>query len=328
MGHLSRRGLLATSLAAAALPARATDPAPVFAKGLRFPEGPIALADGSVIVSEIAAGRIVRLRPDGTRTTIAAPGGGPNGNAIGPDGALYSCNNGGFTWSERDGLLLPGHRATDYAGGHVDRIDLATGKVTVLYRGVGSHTLSAPNDIVFDRTGGFWFTDHGAATERTRDNGGLYYATADGSLIKEVVYPLLGPNGVALSPDGRTVYVCLTYERLVLAFDIIGPGAVAPGPGLLPGRPVIALPANTLLDSMKVEADGTLCVTTLLTDAGVLRCTPEGRRLGLVSCPDLLTTNIAFGGPDRRTAFVTQSTTGQVLKMPWPGAGLAPAYPG
>src|SRR3546814_21083857 len=74
------------------------------ATSLRFPEGPVAMPDGSVIVVEIAAGRITRVRPDGTKETVAEPGGGPNGLAIGPDGKRYCCNNGGFGWVEADGL--------------------------------------------------------------------------------------------------------------------------------------------------------------------------------------------------------------------------------
>ena len=78
------------------------------ATGLRFPEGPVAMPDGSVILVEIEAGRITRVHPDGTKTTVAQPGGGPNGLALGPDGKLYCCNNGGFHYVETpSGLLVP-----------------------------------------------------------------------------------------------------------------------------------------------------------------------------------------------------------------------------
>ena len=72
----------------------------IVAEGLRFPEGPVAMPDGSVIVVEIAAGRITRVAPDGSTTTLAETGGGPNGLAIGPGGKLYCCNNGGFNYVE------------------------------------------------------------------------------------------------------------------------------------------------------------------------------------------------------------------------------------
>ena len=77
--------------------------------GLRFPEGPVVMADGSVIVVEIQSGDITRVLPDGKKQRVAHVGGGPNGAAIGPDGALYICNNGGFAWAEVQGVLLPGH---------------------------------------------------------------------------------------------------------------------------------------------------------------------------------------------------------------------------
>jgi len=132
----------------------------IVAEGLGFPEGPVWMADGSVIVVEIKAGRVTRIRPDGRTETIATPGGGPNGLAIGPDGALYLCNNGGFAWSGDDGrgggLMLPGNAAADYAGGRIERIDIASGRVERLYDACDGVPLSGPNDIVFDAAGGMW----------------------------------------------------------------------------------------------------------------------------------------------------------------------------
>src|SRR5271166_5681857 len=96
------------------------------AAGLKFPEGPIAMADGSVILVEIQRGTLSRITPDGTVSVVAALGGGPNGAAIGPDGAVYVCNNGGFEWHEAGGLTIPGHSPADYAGGSIQRVDLAT----------------------------------------------------------------------------------------------------------------------------------------------------------------------------------------------------------
>ncbi|MBY0520399.1 MAG: SMP-30/gluconolactonase/LRE family protein, partial [Sphingomonas sp.] len=163
----------------------------VFAQGLRFPEGPVAMPDGSVILVEIAAGRITRCHPDGSRTTVAEPGGGPNGLAIGPDGKLYCCNNGGFNYvTHPSGLLIPHGQADDYSGGRIERIDIETGEVEVLYRdGDFGCILRGPNDIVFDQHGGFWFTDHGKTRPRERDVTGIFYAKADGSHLEEVVFP-------------------------------------------------------------------------------------------------------------------------------------------
>ena len=132
----------------------------LIADGLRFPEGPVVMDDGSVIVTEIAPGRITRCWPGGRKEVIATPGGGPNGLAIGPDGKLYCCNNGGFNYVESNGYLAPHGIADDYSGGRIERIDIATGAVEVLYQ-TGDHgvVLRGPNDIVFDGEGGFWLAN-------------------------------------------------------------------------------------------------------------------------------------------------------------------------
>ena len=90
------------------------------ADGLRFPEGPVVMPDGSVILTEIEQGRITRVHPDGAKQSVATTGGGPNGLAIGPDGKLYCCNNGGFEYAEANGYLAPHGIAADYSGGRID----------------------------------------------------------------------------------------------------------------------------------------------------------------------------------------------------------------
>ena len=153
------------------------------AEGIEFPEGPIAMPDGSVVLVEIAAGALTRVAPDGSKTVIARPGGGPNGAAIGPDGKCYVVNNGGFAWHRENGRIRPVMQPPDYSGGRVERIDLETGAVEVLYRACGEVPLKGPNDIVFDNAGGFYFTDLGKVRAREMDRGAVYYAKADGSLL-------------------------------------------------------------------------------------------------------------------------------------------------
>ena len=202
--------------------------------GLRFPEGPIAMPDGSVILVEMFGPRITRVHPDGTKETVAEIVGGPNGAAIGPDGALYLCNNGGcFTPVDLGDLMLPGPFDPErYIGGRIQRVDLATGEVTDLYTECDGRPLRAPNDLVFDAHGGFWFTDHGIRDHhaRTSDLTGIYYAKADGSRISEQVFPVEAPNGIGLSPDGTTVYWAETTTGRVLRRTISEPGvAMRPG---------------------------------------------------------------------------------------------------
>ena len=161
------------------------------ATGLRFPEGPVALADGSVLVVEIEAARLTRIGPDGSKTTVSQHTGGPNGAAMGPDGKVYVCNNGGFNWHEVPNVgLIPTGQANDYSGGRIERVDLATGAIETLYTACAGFPLKGPNDIVFDAHGGFYFTDLGKSRPREIDRGAVYYAKADGSSIKPVAFPI------------------------------------------------------------------------------------------------------------------------------------------
>jgi gluconolactonase len=295
----------------------------VLAEGLRFPEGPVAMADGSVLLVEIERGAVARIDGAGTHSTVARPGGGPNGLALGPDGAFYVCNNGGFAWDDMPGRLRPLGPAPSYQGGWVERIDPATGAITILYAQCGGQPLTGPNDLVFDAHGGFYFTDYGKVHPRQRDLGGLYYALPDGTRCVEVAFPLLAPNGVGLSPDGSVVYVAETDTCRLWAFDIEAPGQAKKDPWPSPhgGRLVAGLGGYQRFDSLAVAASGNICVATLVTGA-VSVIAPDGRLLGQAKFPDAGTTNLCFGGPDLRTAFVTQSYTGKLVAVPWPEPGL------
>jgi gluconolactonase len=291
--------------------------------GLQFPEGPIAMADGSVVLVEIKRGTLSRVAPDGTITVVADCRGGPNGAAIGPDGACYVCNNGGFEWHDMGGLTIPGNQPTDYIGGRIQRVDLKTGAVRDLYTSCDGHALRGPNDIVFDRDGGFWFTDHGKVRDRDRDRTGLYYATPDGSRITEAVFPLDAPNGVGLSPEGDRLYVAETYTGRVWSWSVIGPGRLDTTSAFGPGGATLlcGLPGYQLFDSLAVDGDGNVCVATLVTGA-ITVISPSGEVLDRVMTGDPLTTNVCFGGKDLRTAYVTCSGTGQLLATEWPRPGL------
>ena len=203
--------------------------------GLQFPEGPIAMDDGSVIVVEIKRGTLTRVRPDGSQEIVAETGGGPNGAAVGPDGAIYVCNNGGFDWIEVNGLTVPHGIPADYNGGCIQRVDINTGKVEVLYTECNGYKLKGPNDIVFDASGGFWFTDFGKVRDHDRDRGGVYYAKPDGSMITEVAQPVDGPNGISLAPGDKKVYIAQTFESRVWAVGHHRAGRSRTHPGR--GRP-------------------------------------------------------------------------------------------
>lgn len=293
------------------------------ATGLRFPEGPVAFDDGSVALVEIERGTVSHVARDGAISVIARTGGGPNGMAIGPDAAFYVCNNGGLSWRSDEGILRPTGPAPDYSGGRIERVEPQTGSVRILYDRCGEHLLRSPNDIVFDVFGGFYFTDMGKSRARDRDHGGVYYALPDGSRIVEVVYPLLTPNGVALSPDGSVLYVTETETARVWAFDIAEAGCVRkqPFPSANGGRLVAGLGGYQRFDSMAVDSERNLCVATMVTSC-ITVISESGDIVRQVPTGDVFTTNICFGGPDRRTAFVTLSGRGELVAMDWPQAGL------
>jgi gluconolactonase len=292
--------------------------------GLRFPEGPIAMPDGSVLLVEIQRGTLSSVAPDGRVSVVAHCGGGPNGAALGPDGAVYVCNNGGFEWHEVGGLTIPGLQPADYIGGRIQRVELASGKVEDLYTHCDGRPLCGPNDLVFDAHGGFWFTDHGKARERDRDRTGVFDAKADGSHIREVIFPLEGPNGIGLSPDGTRLYVAETPTGRVWAWTITEPGKIAQSATFGPAGAelLIGLPGFQLFDSLAVEANGNVCVATLV-NGGITVVAPDGGSSEHVPTDDPVTTNICFGGTDLRTAYITLSGTGRLVSTQWPRPGLA-----
>jgi len=296
----------------------------VVTDGLEFPEGPVALADGSVLVVEIKGGRLIRVRPDGSKEIAAALGGGPNGAAIGPDGAAYVCNNGGFNWLAQDsGYNRPHGRADDYAGGSIQRVDLGSGEVTTLYTHCDGVPINGPNDVVFDRLGDMWITDHGKTYGRQMDMGAIYHAAADGSWIRQAVFPMVTPNGCGLSPDETTLYASETETGRLWHWPITGRGEVAkiPWPSPNGGKMLGQATGYQRFDSMALEANGNICVATLVT-GGITVFSPNGEKLEYWEGPEPYCTNICFGGPEMKTAFITVSGAGLLIAVDWPRPGL------
>ncbi len=284
--------------------------------GLRFPEGPVAMDDGSVILVEIERQTLSRVTPDGKVQVIAALGGGPNGAAMGPGGKIYVTNNGGLKFMVRPGKTFPIGQADDYRRGSIQIVDPASGKFETLYDACDGQPLRGPNDLVFDRAGGFWFTDLGKTRDRDMDRGAVYYAKADGSMIREAIFPLERPNGIGLSPDERTLYVVETPTARCWAFRLSAPGQIesANGPAGLGGY--------QMFDSLAVDSEGHVCVATLITGA-VSDIWPDGSRVDQFKLPDMMVTNVCFGGRDLRTAFATLSMGGTLVSFEWPRPGLA-----
>ena len=293
------------------------------ASGLRFPEGPIAMPDGSVILVEITRQTLSRVTPDGRIHVIANLGGGPNGAAMGPNGKIYVANNGGLKFIERPGKLFPVAQADDYLGGSIQIVDPETGKFETLYETCDGRRLCGPNDLVFDRGGGFWFTDLGKTRERDADRGAVYYAKADGSMIREAIFPLERPNGIGLSPDDRTLYVVETPTARCWAFALSGPGEIQSANGPYrgeKGRVIAGLGGYQMFDSLAVDSEGHICVATLITGA-VSDISPDGSQVDQYVLPDMMVTNVCFGGRDLRTAYATLSMGGTLVSFEWPRPG-------
>lgn len=286
------------------------------ATGLRFPEGPIALPDGRVLFVEIARGTLSIVSESREVSVVAELGGGPNGAAMGPDGHCYVCNNGGFEWIEHNGKLYPGEEPVDYTSGRIERVNIETGEYETLYSECDGRPLRGPNDIVFDETGGFWFTDHGKSRERERDRTGVFYAAPDGSAIEEVIFPMEGPNGIGLSPDESELYIAETVPGRVWGYRLRAPGKIEGTRRLLLDRP-----GFHFFDSLAVDALGGVCVATII-DGGVTTLSPTDAPPKFYPTEDRLTTNICFGGEDLKTAYMTLSSTGRLIATEWDVPGL------
>ncbi len=301
----------------------------VIAEDLWFPEGPVWVGDGSLLVVEIRRKTLTRIWLDGRKEIVAHLGGGPNGAALGPDGYCYVANAGAYIFKQRaDGVWVGAGVADDYVTGSIQRVNIETGKFEVLYDKAAEYRLCGPNDLVFDAHGGFWFTDPGKARHRDADRGRVCYAKADGSMIREVIFPMNSkPNGIGLSPDGKTLYVAETETGRLWAWDLKGPGelarpATASTESPHGSRLIYGWPSYARFDSLAVEAGGNICVATL-DRGGITVCSPNGGLVEFVPVAgDTHATNICFGDPKESKAYVTQSYTGRLVEIDWPRPGL------
>jgi gluconolactonase len=283
-------------------------------RGLQFPEGPIAMGDGSILVVEIEGGNLTRVSPDGARTVVGRCGGGPNGAAIGPDGHAYVCNDGGLGFTTIDGIRQPFELATDNKGGSIQRVDLATGAVETVHTHCGDRPILSGNDIVFDTDGGFYFNDTVA--------GVVYYGRPDGSSIHVAAMGVQIPNGLGLSPDQTRLYASETYTGRIVFWDVTGAGTLSDSPVEL-----YSAEGRHDWDGLAIDSEGNVCAADL-QESGVTVISPEGRVVGKVTVPehDPFVTNICFGGADMRTAFITSSGLGRLYTTEWHCPGLRLNY--
>lgn len=332
----------------------------LIAEGLEYPESPVYLPDGSILIVEVRGQKLKKVSPDGSIEVIAELPGGPNGCAFGRDGKLYIANSGGFEWvsmpiSEKQTIWVGMGTAKYYAGGKIESIDLdekkpepkaiytETNKGYVL-AGMSEHgpvsmekdldepvQLRGPDDLVFDINGNFWCADFGKVRERDADVTGIYYGSYDGSFIREMVFPLAAPNGIALSPDGLRVYTSLTYSRQVNYWELeeAGTGKIKPNPRTASGAYCLTaeLPGQSILDSMTVDSVGNVYVATMLpegdspmSNGGITIISPNGKNMDHmeINIPDHfspLPSSMCFGGSDMQTLYVTCGAAGLLAKV-------------
>lgn len=294
------------------------------AEDLQFPESPVVCEDGSLLVSEIAAGRITRVGTDGSAHTYADTGGGPNGIGRLPSGDLVVCQNGGSTFGigpwpyDFDGcamLFRPVGPAKNPVTPQLQIVDAIGAVSTLTTEFIGrdgtTRPLIRPSDVCVDAHGGFYVTDGGTAHGRTRSVTGLLYGSPDGDL-REIVYPLEMPNGVALAPGGDRLYVAETRTRRIWEFHLDGPGIIRSARGLA------TVPSGGPLniggaDGLCVDSEGRILVATLGT-GGVTVFSPGGDLLGAIPADDPMTTNMTLSA-DESTLYITLASTGRILAI-------------
>ena len=284
--------------------------------GFGFPEGPSQGPDGFIYVAEMGGQVLSRFGPDGVREVFAQINGAPGATAWGPDGAIYATNSGGLAF-ENGRPAGPG--APD-SGGSIDRVS-PDGTVRRLYLECDGKPLVAPNDLVFDPEGGFYFTDpeHGDMfTEPIQwPKGHVFWAKPDGSEIRRVATDYDLSNGIAIKNDGRTLLVCETLTSSILAHEILGPGVVGP-------RSLYAkLPEGHFPDGCAVDSEDHLIVAAVGAGA-LVHFGPDGEMIERIPTEDTDVTNCAFVGEERTTLVFTEGFMGKVSKLQWPRPGMVP----
>ena len=294
--HLAEIGLPTDLLApgaAVTVPAR-----------LALLEGPAVDASGNLYFSDIYDSRIHRMTPDGVVSVFRAESGRTNGNTFDAHGRLISCEG-----AEQG----PGGRR------RIVRTDMETGAIEVLTDRFEGRRYNSPNDVCVDPMGRIWFTDPYYGDDRASLEMGVeavYRIEADGRVTRVLSQPEIErPNGLAITPDGATLYVIDSHSRpggnrKIWAFGVEGDGRLSGQ------RLVFDFGRGRGGDGLRLDIQGNLWVAggigfprqsgeTADVPPGVYVLTPQGQSRGRIPIPEDVVTNLTFGGPDRKTLYVT-----------------------
>ncbi len=258
------------------------------AAGLRFTEGPAWSPDGYLLFSDVPNNKILKFVPGEGTSVFRENSNGANGNTFDSHGRLYTCES---------------------RTRRVTRTD-KKGKIEVLAEKWESKRLNAPNDIVVRKDGNVYFTDPAfgdQADTRELDFYGVYRITPKGEL-QLIAKPKGRPNGIALAPDGRTLYVANSDERNVRAYALDRHGEAS-------GERIVVSNVDGPPDGMRVDEKGNLYVTA----NAVAVYSPEGKLRGTITIPET-PANCAFGDPDMQTLYITARTSVYRIRLDVKGA--------
>jgi gluconolactonase len=255
----------------------------------QFTEGPAWDGKGNLFFTDIPANRIYRIGADGKLTVFLEPSGHANGLMIGGDRRIFAC--------QMDGQVVS--------------IDPETNEAETVAGQYMGERFNAPNDLVIDRAGGIYFTDPAFRAPEPPPQGvtAVYYVDAAGDVTR-LIDDLPNPNGVILSPDEKTLYVIPSGQKEMMAYPVEGPGKLGAG------RVLCALQqrdadGNSGGDGLTIDTAGNLYITSGL---GLQVFDPQGKLLGILEFPEQ-PANVTFGGPDRRTLYVTARTSLYAAEM-------------
>jgi gluconolactonase len=281
----------------------------IVAEGLGYVEGPITFADGRVLLTDIRGGAIRSVDRDGKSELYAQTGGGPNGLARGPQESIFCVNNGGLNWV--DGRA--NGPAADYVSGALQRIG-ADHSVSVIHTASRTGPLVAPNDIALDHEGGIWFTDSGRGLNGAADASVCYLAPD----LKEVTIAADGyrfSNGLAFNSDESDLIVAESGTGELWIHPVVGPGELGPR------RLFTTMSKPHRPDGICIDTAGNVIVAGVL-GAGVMVYDRTGSFLERIAFDHRLVTNVAFGGTDHATLYVTEAGLGRLSALAWPRPGI------